>query len=181
MTKFATQLIPITYYYGAPTSSLLPLGAMTTLLADCPLCQQPGGTLLWQSTYLRVVEIEDADYLGYTRAFWNSHIPEMTDLSRHDRELMMEAVWRIEEAQREILRPDKVNVASLGNRVSHLHWHIIPRWRGDRHFPDAVWAPARIGPGQAPPEWMSHMASIQAVMPRYRDRLLEMLNALPPH
>jgi diadenosine tetraphosphate (Ap4A) HIT family hydrolase len=35
--------------------------------------------------------------------------------------------------------------------VPHLHWHIIPRYRWDSHFPEAVWAapqraadPARI-------------------------------------
>lgn len=154
---------------------------MATLLSDCPLCQQHGGALLWQGTHMRVVEVEDADYPGYTRVIWNAHIPEMTSLSRHGRELMMEAVWRIEETQREILHPDKVNVASLGNMVPHLHWHIIPRWRGDRHFPDAVWAPARIPPGQEPPEWAPRMAAIQAVMQRYRNRLLETLNALPRH
>jgi len=24
--------------------------------------------------------------------------------------------------------------------VPHLHWHIIPRYRWDSHFPEAIWA-----------------------------------------
>jgi diadenosine tetraphosphate (Ap4A) HIT family hydrolase len=26
--------------------------------------------------------------------------------------------------------------------VPHLHWHVIPRWRNDRHYPAPIWAPA---------------------------------------
>jgi len=29
--------------------------------------------------------------------------------------------------------------------VPHLHWHVIPRWREDRHYPDAVWATPPAG------------------------------------
>jgi diadenosine tetraphosphate (Ap4A) HIT family hydrolase len=36
-----------------------------------------------------------------------------------------------------------VNLAALGNQVPHLHWHIIPRFADDAHFPDPVWAVAR--------------------------------------
>ncbi|MNR61844.1 hypothetical protein D3C85_1837040 [compost metagenome] len=53
---------------------------------------------------------------------------------------------------REVMTPDKVNLAAFGNMVPHLHWHIIPRYRWDTHFPEAIWAapqraaePARIG------------------------------------
>ena len=36
----------------------------------------------------------------------------------------------------------QVNVASLGNVVPHLHWHVIPRYADDAHFPAPVWAQA---------------------------------------
>jgi diadenosine tetraphosphate (Ap4A) HIT family hydrolase len=53
-------------------------------------------------------------------------------------------VYRVELALREVLKPAKVNVASLGNVVPHLHWHVIPRFTDDAHFPSPVWAaPAR--------------------------------------
>jgi diadenosine tetraphosphate (Ap4A) HIT family hydrolase len=28
-------------------------------------------------------------------------------------------------------RPDRMNYVSLGNVVSHVHWHIVPRYRSD--------------------------------------------------
>jgi len=24
----------------------------------------------------------------------------------------------------------------------HLHWHVIPRWVDDRHFPEPIWGKA---------------------------------------
>jgi diadenosine tetraphosphate (Ap4A) HIT family hydrolase len=46
----------------------------------------------------------------------------------------------VEEAMLRHLRPTKVNLASLGNAVPHLHWHLIARFDWDSHFPGAVWA-----------------------------------------
>ena len=65
----------------------------------------------------------------------------------------MNAVFATEAALRSLLHPHKINLASLGNVTPHLHWHVIPRYRGDRHFPLPIWAaPARTdaSPGAAP-------------------------------
>ncbi len=65
----------------------------------------------------------------------------MTDLGERDR--LMEVVFACESALRQLYKPDKVNLASLGNVVPHVHWHVIARFADDAHFPDAIWAPAR--------------------------------------
>ncbi|CAM4387090.1 HIT family protein [Kerstersia similis] len=106
----------------------------------CPLCQSAGGSLLWQNDDLRVIEVEMPGYPGYMRVIWNPHIAEMSDLTDAQRARLMDIVIRVERILRETLAPDKINLAALGNMVPHLHWHIIPRWRDDPHFPDAIWA-----------------------------------------
>lgn len=55
----------------------------------------------------------------------------------------MTAVFCAEQALRSVLAPDKINLASLGNQVAHVHWHVVARWRDDRHFPDSIWSLAR--------------------------------------
>jgi diadenosine tetraphosphate (Ap4A) HIT family hydrolase len=55
----------------------------------------------------------------------------------------METVFAVESALREVLQPRKVNLASLGNMTPHLHWHVIPRFDDDTHYPSPVWAAAR--------------------------------------
>ncbi len=66
----------------------------------------------------------------------------------------MNAVFAIEATLRELLHPDKINLASLGNVAPHLHWHVIPRYRDDRHFPAPIWAVGsrESAPRRTPPE-----------------------------
>jgi diadenosine tetraphosphate (Ap4A) HIT family hydrolase len=99
--------------------------------------------LLWRDDLLRVILVDDAAYPGFCRVVLNRHEREMTDLPPADRDRVMAAVFAVELALRAALRPDKINLASLGNLVPHVHWHVIPRFHDDRHFPDAIWAAPR--------------------------------------
>ncbi|MGC8703787.1 MAG: HIT family protein, partial [Thiomonas sp.] len=53
------------------------------------------------------------------------------------------AVTLIEQTLRARLQPDKINLASLGNVVPHLHWHVIARWRTDAYWPQSAWSTAQ--------------------------------------
>jgi len=105
----------------------------------CELCANPGGHLIHDDGQLRVIRVDEPDYPGFVRVIWNAHVREMTDLSAAEREHLMKAVFVVERAQREVLRPHKINVASLGNMTPHLHWHVIPRFADDANFPETVW------------------------------------------
>jgi diadenosine tetraphosphate (Ap4A) HIT family hydrolase len=106
----------------------------------CPLCTPSTETVLWRNEKLRVIRVADTDYPAFCRVIWNGHVKEMTDLAVADREYFMAVVFAVERVLRDMLGPDKINLASLGNQVPHLHWHVIPRFAGDAHFPDPVWA-----------------------------------------
>lgn len=112
-------------------------------LMNCELCTSDGGELLWRNNLCRVVLVDDAEYPGFCRVILNQHIQEMTQLSVSDRHALMVVVFAVELAIREIMQPDKINLASLGNMVPHLHWHVIPRFSDDKHFPNPVWGEAR--------------------------------------
>ncbi len=105
----------------------------------CPLCASDGGDVLFRDALLRVVQVDDPDYPGFLRVIVNAHVREMTDLPVADRRRLLDAVLAVESAQREVLAPTKVNLASLGNQVPHLHWHVIPRFADDAHFPQPIW------------------------------------------
>lgn len=105
----------------------------------CELCDKPGGELLWQNDLSRVVLVDDPQYPGFCRVILNRHVKEMTDLTASERLQIMTVVFAVEAMVRRTVQPDKINLASLGNVVPHLHWHIIPRFANDRHFPNSIW------------------------------------------
>lgn len=116
---------------------------MSTLRPDCELCQQDGGQLIVKTPKLRVVRVQDADYPGFYRVIWNDHVAEFTDLPSSEQVPCLGAVAIVESLVRQHLRPTKVNLASLGNVVPHLHWHVIARFADDKHFPQPIWGTAQ--------------------------------------
>lgn len=132
----------------------------------CDLCDSDGGTPIWRDERCRVVHVQEPGYAGYCRVIWNAHVKEMTDLKEAERAHCMRVVFALESALRKQLRPDKINLASLGNATPHLHWHVIARFRDDPHFPDAVWsAPCRPRTTAASPR-ADFIAALAATLSR---------------
>ena len=115
----------------------------TSRVPACELCESTGGELLHQAAQFRMVLVDDEHYPGFCRVIWQDHVKEVTDLPELDRMLLMDVLWQVELVVREVMQPDKINLASFGNLVPHLHWHVIPRYTDDVHFPQPVWGQAQ--------------------------------------
>lgn len=109
------------------------------MASACVFCEGEGGQTLWRDARCRVV-LTDEPFAAFCRVIWNDHVREMTDLAEADREHVMRVCFAVESALRAHLAPVKMNLASLGNQTPHLHWHLIPRFADDSHFPGSVWA-----------------------------------------
>jgi len=145
--------------------------------ADCLLCQTPGGTILWQNQCLRVIDAGDALYPGFTRVIWTAHVVEMTDLTTAEQAELLRVVLMVERVQRDVLKPAKVNLAAFGNVVPHLHWHVIPRWQDDPHFPQAVWAALPPADAKAQAAQEARRASVQTQLNAYHQALVTRLDS----
>ena len=129
----------------------------------CEFCGSPGGPVLWQNDLCRVVRVDEPDYPGFCRVILKRHATEMTDLAPAERDGLMAVVYAVETAVRETMQPDKMNIASLGNMTPHVHWHVVPRFRDDRHFPTPIWA-APQREARVPPERIARAAGIAAAL-----------------
>jgi diadenosine tetraphosphate (Ap4A) HIT family hydrolase len=145
--------------------------------AGCALCEQPGGLLIHRAERWRVIRAVDANFPAFYRAIWNAHVAEFSDLGPADRQELMDVVTRVEQVLREALAPTKINLASLGNVVPHLHWHVIARFDWDSHFPQPVWGAAQrvVAPPAAERLPLAletldaRMAAALAALPKRRD------------
>ncbi|MHB1566097.1 MAG: HIT family protein [Acidiferrobacter sp.] len=109
----------------------------------CPLCTVSTDCVLWSDPACLVILATAPGIGDVCQVVWRHHVPEMTDLTAADRAHVMAVVYAVEEALRVLVTPAKINLASLGNVVPHLHWHVIPRYPDDAFFPDPIWASAR--------------------------------------
>lgn len=118
-----------------------------TPVPGCELCAVNHSTA-WQTVAatdrLAVVRVLDAPaFPAFYRVVWGAHVAEWTDLGPADRLHCLEVVAAVEAALRAGVAPRKINLASLGNMVPHLHWHVIARFDWDSHFPQPVWGAAQ--------------------------------------
>ncbi len=120
-------------------------------MSTCVLCNEDIAQVVYKNQLFRIILPDDSLYPGFVRLILNSHYKEMTDLSISDANKVFSAIFTIEKLVRLYLNPDKINVASLGNVVPHLHWHIIPRFYNDAHYPNPIWC-EKTNPQYKPPE-----------------------------
>ncbi len=87
----------------------------------------------------RVLVIKDANYPWLLLVPRRADAVEITDLDEVAQAQLMTEINRAARALQEITKPDKLNVAALGNAVPQLHVHIIARRRSDAAWPRPVW------------------------------------------
>ena len=124
-----------------------------------------------------MIDANDALYPGFTRVIWTAHVVEMTDLSAAEQTELLRIVLLVEQVQRIVLKPDKVNLAAFGNVVPHLHWHVIPRWQDDPHFPQAVWAALPQADMKAQAAQEARRARVQQQLNAYHQALVDQLDS----
>lgn len=71
---------------------------------------------------------------------------EIIDLGPQQQVMLMHEIDRASRALRATMKPDKLNVAALGNVVPQLHVHLIARYRNDIAWPRPVWGTATAQP-----------------------------------
>jgi diadenosine tetraphosphate (Ap4A) HIT family hydrolase len=64
---------------------------------------------------------------------------ELIDLDEGDQRALIGEVTQVGRVLEALLRPDKLNVAALGNVVPQLHVHVIARFASDAAWPQPVW------------------------------------------
>jgi diadenosine tetraphosphate (Ap4A) HIT family hydrolase len=101
------------------------LAADTLPSGDVPLCS--------------ALLLDDARFPWFVLVPRRAGVTEVTDLSDEDAMTLMGEIRVATRVMLELAKPDKVNVAALGNVVAQLHVHVVGRFRSDPAWPGPVW------------------------------------------
>ncbi len=82
---------------------------------------------------------EDQFFPGWTVLALKRHATELYELTRSERIQLIEEMSEVAAALAMTFEPVKINYELLGNQLSHIHWHLIPRLADDPAPRDAVW------------------------------------------
>lgn len=97
----------------------------------------------------RVLLMNDARYPWLILVPERGGLVELIDLNASEHHKMADEIRTVSIAMRELFRPDKLNVAALGNMVPQLHVHVIARFRSDDAWPRPVWGGLPAPPYEA--------------------------------
>jgi diadenosine tetraphosphate (Ap4A) HIT family hydrolase len=125
------------------------LGADTLFVADWPLC--------------RVLRFNDRAYPWLILVPRRDGTKEIIDLDPADQQTLIGEIARASRAIGKVLKPEKLNVAALGNVVPQLHVHVIGRFTDDPAWPRPVWGV------QAPRPFTGKEAEAEVI--QWRERL----------
>ena len=87
----------------------------------------------------RVLVIKDANYPWLLLVPRRFGAVEIIDLNEVEQGQLMTEINRVARALQDVVKPDKLNIAALGNAVPQLHFHIIARRKTDAAWPRPVW------------------------------------------
>ncbi|MGE4295598.1 MAG: HIT family protein [Campylobacterales bacterium] len=93
--------------------------------------------MIYKGRHLRIEWHESA--VPWLKIFTLHPYKELSECPPPVRADLFEALDLCERALLEYYRPDKINIASFGNYLPQLHFHVTARFKNDSHFPEPMW------------------------------------------
>lgn len=90
------------------------------------------------SNPLITIEIHESE-IPWLKIFTQTKRKEFSECTRAEKEAIWECLDIIEKEMLAYFNPDKINIASFGNMLPHVHWHIMARYKEDSYFPEPMW------------------------------------------
>jgi diadenosine tetraphosphate (Ap4A) HIT family hydrolase len=90
------------------------------------------------SNSLIYIERHDSD-IPWLKIFTHALHKEFSECSRDEKEMIWECLDIIEKEMLRYFNPAKINIASFGNMLPRVHWHVMARFEDDNYFPEPMW------------------------------------------
>ena len=94
-------------------------------------------SILYENENIRI-EIEPSE-IPWLKIFTQNPYKEMSEVPAEIKFEIYDLLDMIEKEMIAYYNPDKINIASFGNYVPRVHWHIMARFKEDSFFPEPMW------------------------------------------
>jgi len=84
------------------------------------------------------IQIEQSE-IPWLKIFTVTNYKELSQCDKNTKIQLFEALDIIEKVMIDYFQPEKINIASFGNYVPHVHFHIMARFKEDSYFPEPMW------------------------------------------
>ncbi len=94
-------------------------------------------SVIYENKDIRI-EVEKSE-IPWLKIFTQEPYKEMSEVPS---EIKFEIYTILDSIEKEMLsyfNPKKINIASFGNYLPHVHWHIMARFEEDSYFPEPMW------------------------------------------
>ncbi|SFV68167.1 Diadenosine tetraphosphate (Ap4A) hydrolase and other HIT family hydrolases [hydrothermal vent metagenome] len=93
--------------------------------------------ILYENINIKI-EIEESE-IPWLKIFTQLPYKEMSELPKEFRYEIYDLIHIIEKEMLAYFKPKKINIASFGNYMPHVHWHIMARFEEDSYYPEPMW------------------------------------------
>ena len=101
-------------------------------------------TIIYENSLIKI-EIEESE-IPWLKIFSQVAYREFSDAPHEVKLEIFRVLDIIEKEMLAYFEPTKINIASFGNYMPHLHWHIMARFEEDSYFPEPMWgSKQRVG------------------------------------
>ena len=94
-------------------------------------------SILYENENIRI-ETEESE-IPWLKIFTKTAYKEMSEVPAEIKFEIYDLLDSIEKEMLAYYTPSKINIASFGNYVPHVHWHIMARFEEDSFFPEPMW------------------------------------------
>ncbi|OCL82474.1 HIT family protein [Arcobacter porcinus] len=84
------------------------------------------------------IQIEKSE-IPWLKIFVNREVKEFSDCTFEEKLEVLKTLEIVEKSMIKYFKCDKVNIASFGNYVAQVHFHIMARFKEDSYFPESMW------------------------------------------
>jgi len=94
-------------------------------------------SLFYENKYIKI-EVEESE-IPWLKIFTQKPYKEMSEVPGLIKFEIMDLLDIIEKEMLSYYKPKKINIASFGNYMPHVHWHIMARFEEDSYYPEPMW------------------------------------------